>query len=59
MMSTPTWKRRPNCSQVLNKYNEWAIDQNILKNYDSELILNQLKQHDQFFVNIFQNKLKL
>ncbi|CAG2103899.1 unnamed protein product [Medioppia subpectinata] len=28
MMSTPFWKDRPECRQVLAKCNEWAIDKN-------------------------------
>ncbi|CAG2113136.1 unnamed protein product [Medioppia subpectinata] len=26
MMSTPNWRQRPECRQVLAKYNEWSID---------------------------------
>ena len=32
MQTTPQWLKRPECSEVLVKYNEWSIDKNILTN---------------------------
>ncbi|CAG2104625.1 unnamed protein product, partial [Medioppia subpectinata] len=33
MMSTPFWRQRPECREVLAKYNEWSIDKTIVTNH--------------------------
>ncbi|CAG2110910.1 unnamed protein product, partial [Medioppia subpectinata] len=33
MMSTPFWRQRPECRQVLAKYNEWSIDKTFIKDH--------------------------
>ncbi|CAG2110287.1 unnamed protein product [Medioppia subpectinata] len=33
MMSTPFWRQRPECRQVLAEYNEWSIDKTIVTNH--------------------------
>ncbi|CAG2118083.1 unnamed protein product, partial [Medioppia subpectinata] len=32
MMSSPNWRQRPECRQVLAKYNEWSIDKSVVTN---------------------------
>ncbi|CAG2110230.1 unnamed protein product [Medioppia subpectinata] len=33
MMSTPNWRHRPECRQVLAKSNDWSIDRTLVKNH--------------------------
>ncbi|CAG2100145.1 unnamed protein product [Medioppia subpectinata] len=33
MMSTPFWQQRPECREVLAKYNEWSIDKTFIKDH--------------------------
>ncbi|CAG2121390.1 unnamed protein product, partial [Medioppia subpectinata] len=33
MMSTPFWRQRPECRQVLATYNEWSIDRTVVTNH--------------------------
>ena len=50
----PHWIHRPECSQVLAKYNEWFIDKNCLKT-DSTLKLIQQNDY-KFFAEYFNAK---
>ncbi|CAG2163266.1 unnamed protein product [Oppiella nova] len=49
-MFTNTWAKRPECREVIDKYNEWSIDQNILTN-DTEFdgTLHRLQANDNSF----------
>ena len=54
----PHWTDRPECSQVLHKYNEWSIDKNCLKTnptFDSTLKLIQQNDY-KFFAEYFNAK---
>ncbi|CAG2104933.1 unnamed protein product, partial [Medioppia subpectinata] len=33
MMSTPNWRQRPECREVLAKHNEWSIDKTVVTNH--------------------------
>ncbi|CAG2103831.1 unnamed protein product [Medioppia subpectinata] len=33
MMSTPNWRQRPECRQVLAKYNKWSIHKTVVTNH--------------------------
>ncbi|CAG2106870.1 unnamed protein product, partial [Medioppia subpectinata] len=33
MMSTPNWRQRPECREVLAKHNEWSIDKSVVTNH--------------------------
>ncbi|CAG2112489.1 unnamed protein product, partial [Medioppia subpectinata] len=33
MMSTPFWRQRPECREVLAKHNEWSIDKTVVTNH--------------------------
>ncbi|CAG2103614.1 unnamed protein product [Medioppia subpectinata] len=46
MMSTPFWKRRPECREVLAKHNEWSIDKTVVTNHKQfNVVLNRLKSN--------------
>ncbi|CAG2113014.1 unnamed protein product [Medioppia subpectinata] len=47
MMSTPFWRQRPECREVLAKYNEWSIDKTfVTKQNNFHEVLNTLKSNN-------------
>ncbi|CAG2117341.1 unnamed protein product [Medioppia subpectinata] len=47
MMSTPFWRQRPECREVLAKHNEWSIDKTVVtKQNNFHEVFNTLKSND-------------
>ena len=59
-MVTHKWRLRPECRQVLEKYNEWSIDRHVVINsVNFDEILNTLKSHKNTFFYDLLSTIKL
>ena len=59
-MYKQNWEKRPECSKVLEKYNEWSIDKNIVANdAHFESILNHIKSNGNKFFYDFLSTIRL